>query len=284
MRTDVGVVLTDTHITASTGLLPPDATADDGAAIPLNKIQKWLGGKLTLTLQQATQELEPQDDGKRWLFHLGDILEGLHHDSTQVSTFNMATMRRCGVQTLKPWLAWCDYAFFQRGTGAHSGNAGADEESIADALSTLYPGKVQRDPVTGTYTTAHRTVRVQQVTCDLAHHPPSGTGREYLAHGPAGVLATSVLLDYTLTGDAPPTVVFRGHLHPRKGIYDTGWTYPVRAVICPSWKLIDELGSKRTPGAVNVVGAVFFRVTGARIDLWPVTYFPKRQKAWTETT
>ena len=88
----------------------------------------------------------------------------------------------------------------------------------------------------------------------------------------------------TLTGDAPPTVVLRGHLHPRKGIYDTGWTYPVRAVICPSWKLVDEHGSKRTPGAVNVVGAVFFRVTGARIDLWPVTYFPKRQKAWTETT
>lgn len=282
MRTDVGVVISDTHCLASTGLLTPEAVNDEGARITLNKAQTWLWKQWQATLQRAETELQPIHGGKRWFIHLGDMLEGLHHDSTQVATLNTAAMRRITAQTLRPWVKWSDYTFLLRGTPAHGGQAGADEESVAELLDAQEPHKVQKDLTTGMATTFHRRIEIGGAVFDVAHHPPSGTGREYLAHGPAGVLAMSVVLDHALTGAQPPDVALRGHLHPKKRCYDSGLTYPTRGIICPAWKLLDEFGAKRTPGAVNVVGALFFTVMGGQIQLWPVIYTPKRSKAWTE--
>lgn len=124
-RVDVGVILTDTHALAETGLLPPDARDDAGAKLQPNKAQVFVGKCWQTTLERAASELTPTDGGRKWLFHLGDMLEGLHHDSTQVATLNMAAMRRITAQALRPWVQWSDYTFLLRGTPAHAGHAAA---------------------------------------------------------------------------------------------------------------------------------------------------------------
>lgn len=133
MRDDVGVVLTDLHTVASSGLMPPDATDDEGARLKQNYAQAFVWRCWVKTRERAKQELVPTDGGKKWLFVLGDLMENRHHDTTQIATLNTASMRRITADVLLPWVEWSDEAFFTRGTEAHSGPAGADEESIVDS-------------------------------------------------------------------------------------------------------------------------------------------------------
>lgn len=217
------IVVNDTHCGCQMGLIPRDGVVvDGGGAYYPSPMQQ----KLWTWWEVFWGEWVPRVT-KREPYAVvvnGDPLEGNHHGAVSQITHNLKDQGEIAYQCFKPIAKKAEGGFYMlRGTEAHGGQSGADEEELAKRLGAIS----DRD---GRHARWELWKRLGPYLCHFTHHV--GTGPTALLNE-----VRLAFMDAGLMGLKPPNVVVRGHQHyfmeervSSKNGYCIG-------VVVPGWQL-----------------------------------------------
>lgn len=223
------IVISDTHIGCKVALCHPDGFELDGQG-------KYMPSKMQLKLWSMWEEFwskwvprvthgEPFD-----VVHNGDVVDGVHHNSTTQISHNHEDQRRHAIKILKPIVDKCGGRYYHiRGTEAHVGQSGENEEALARSINAL-PDE------SGMHARYELWIRVGGALVHLMHH--IGTT------GSAAYESTAVWKEqtegYVEAGrwkDEAPQIVVRSHRHRNievRGPCDNGYA---SSIVTPAWQL-----------------------------------------------
>ena len=234
------VVVSDLHVGCRVALAHPDGhEMDDGAIYQPTKLQQVMWA----WWEEFWHEWVPEvTHGEPYAVCLnGDCLDGVHHNSVTQWTHNLTYQRRAAVKILRPVVARCGGRYYHiRGTEAHAGKSGQDEEEIAQQL-----GAIPNDQ--GQYARYELWIRIGRGLAHVTHHIGTAGSMHYES--------TAVMREMSEAynesgrwGQEPPDWIVRSHRHrnievrvqTRKG-FATG-------LVTPGWQL-------KTPFAYRIAGA-----------------------------
>lgn len=193
----------------------------------------------------------------------GDVIEGLHHESTQIETSRVDVQEQWAVAIIESGLELAkfnnrgDRVYFVSGTPAHDGNGGQSLERVARAVLDLDANDSTR--------ASHDILRlsVNGVRFDVTHKPGSGPGSRAHTLGNAfhGWLR-SLYFSALEEGQLPPRYVLTAHHHNylRRDVHATRGHVALTGIICPSWKVKDEYVYRVAPFALSSIGMLAFDV------------------------
>ncbi len=178
----------------------------------------------------------------------GDVIDGVHHNSTTQISHNIKDQMRVAVALLEPIVEKCQGRFYMvRGTNVHVGESGVNEETIAEELKAI-PNE------DGQFARWELWIRVNKGLCHLMHH----IGTTGSAHYESTAILKELVESYVEAGRnnlEPPDVVARSHRHRYAEVRlptDTGYGI---SFTTPGWQL-------KTPFAYKIPGG---RVTTPQI-------------------
>lgn len=232
------VVVSDLHCGCQLGLCPPGGIMlDNGGRYRPSRPQE----KLHELWAYFWDEWVPNATrGEPYAVLInGDSLDGVHHRSVTQISHNLETQRRIGYEILAPVRDRATKLYMVRGTEAHVGQSGQDEEELAKDLGAV------RDE--GGRCSRHELwVQVGRALVHAAHHIGTTGSMAYETSAVMKELA-ELFADSARWGDSPPDVVVRSHRHrhieistPTRNVYG-------RAFTTAAWQL-------RTPFAFKVPG------------------------------
>jgi hypothetical protein len=241
------VVVSDTHIGCKLGLCRPDGAAvDDGGVYHPSKLQR----KLWEFWEQFWGEWVPTvTKGEPFaVVHNGDAIDGVHHGSTTQWSHNLDDQGEHAYRVLRDVVTLCEGRYYHvRGTEAHVGKSGAEEERLARRLGAVRNAE-------GQSARWELWMRVAGSLCHFLHHIGT-TGSA--AHESSAINAelAAMITDSGRWGQEPPLILARSHRHRSfevRGPAEHGY---VTAFTTAAWQL-------KTPFAYKVPGA---RVTTPQI-------------------
>lgn len=235
------IVVSDTHCGCGLGLMPPRMRRDEGATIIPSEFQQ----QLWAMWQEFWDEWVPSvTRGEPFaVVHNGDAIDGVHHNSTTQLTHNLHSQRLIAEDCLKPIVELCEGRYFHiRGTEAHVGKSGAEEESLAMNLKAI-------PSADGHFARYDLWLRIgpDNDLIHLLHH--IGTT------GSAAYEATAVHKELTESfneaarwGSQPASIIVRSHRHRHIQTVMPWAKGEARAVVTPAWQ-------GKTPFAWKIPGA-----------------------------
>jgi len=121
----------DLHRGSVLAPFPEGLLLEHGLPIGQNPVQAWIDAKWREWHDWAGKLAQ----GRRVIrIFNGDLCEGRHHRQAELITNNLALQRRAAKQAIEDVRQEGDLLFLVRGTWAHAGAAGEDEETIAEML------------------------------------------------------------------------------------------------------------------------------------------------------
>lgn len=169
----------------------------------------------------------------------GDSLDGVHHNSTTQISHDLGDQSKIAKAVLLPVVERAEKFYMLRGTEAHGGQSGVEEERLAEKLKAVRTN----------YQHATHELWLEVGSC-LIHflHTIGTTGSAaYESSGPQKELVNA----YTEAGQwgrRPPNVVVRSHRHRNIKIeIPTSAGYGI-VMVTPGWQL-------KTPFAYKIAGA-----------------------------
>ncbi len=242
------VVVSDIHAGCRLGLYPVDdpITLDEGGPYQASRLQRvtWAWW------QEFWGQWVPlfAHNEPFAVVVNGDAVDGVHHGSTTQISQNLADQEEIAYRILKPVVDACDGRFYLlRGTEAHGGKSGVDEERLAKRL-----GAVKDQD--GRYARWSLWLRAGRGLCHFSHHISTASSMAYETSALRKELE-QMYVNAAQTGQEPPDIVVRSHRHRR---VDTSMdTYKGRAVafVTDGWQL-------KTPFSHRIMGG---RVTEPQI-------------------
>ena len=235
------VVVSDTHCGCGLGLMPPGLRLDDGASVGQSPFQRQLWGMW----EEFWNEWVPEATrGEPYVVvHNGDAIDGVHHNSTTQITHNLGTQRLMAESCLQPIVDQCEGRYFHiRGTEAHVGKSGTEEEALARNLKAI-------PSADGHHARYDLWLRIgpNNDLIHLLHH--IGTT------GSAAYEATAVHKELTESfneaarwGNQPASIIVRSHRHRHIQTVMPWRNGEARAVVTPAWQ-------GKTPFAWKIPGA-----------------------------
>lgn len=202
------IVFSDTHCGCRLGLCPPDPIHLDGGGTyhaSSFQLQMWEMWRefWDVWVPQVTRG-ESYD-----VVHNGDAVDGVHHNSTTQISHNHEDQQRIAELALRPVVERCKALggtyYHIRGTEAHVGQSGENEERLARSL-----GAKPNDE--GQYARFDLWKRVGSCLVHTLHHIGSTSSA---AHETSAVNAelASENGEAARWGREPPDVVIRSHRH-----------------------------------------------------------------------
>lgn len=236
------VVVSDLHCGSQLGLCTPVVSLDGGGSYTASP------GQLVLysAWQKFWNEWVPQvTRGEPFAVVInGDSTDGNHHRSTDQISHNLADQQRIAFDLLCPVRDMCDgRLFLVRGTEAHVGPSGENEERLAKALGAI-PDENNR------FARNELWIQVGEGLVHILHH----IGTTGSAHYESSAVMRELTEEYTEAGRnryAPPDVVVRSHRHRYLKVEVPTADGLGISVTTPGWQL-----------KTNYV----FRLAGARIS------------------
>ena len=231
------MLVSDTHIGCRLGLCPEKGVPLDEGFYHPSRAQKivWKWWEEFWRWVEHTTNGEPYS-----VVFNGDALDGVHHSSVTQWSHNMEDQRRAAQMVLGPIAKKAARYYHIRGTEAHVGKSGQDEEALGKALGAI-PNEdgqharwdlwLRSGPYLGHYT--HHIAGV--------HSPMSEA---------TGIHAELVqaFVEAGRWGDEPPDYVARSHRHRQYEVrFATQKGYAL-GVISPAWQL-------KTPFTHKITGA-----------------------------
>jgi hypothetical protein len=207
LNKDIALVcISDLHVGSVVGLWPPSGvTLDEGGQVVLNRVQQqlWRWWK-----DEFWSEFVPARCKKRQrvLVVNGDLVEGTAHNAAALCAPDAADQRKAAIHLLGQERRKGDLLYVVRGTEAHAGLSGGDEEAIAQALGC------PQDKATGQYSRWHLVFKCNGVIVDFAHH--IGMSTSPVSEGTA--LTTQLVLAMREAGQwggVLPDLLVRSHRH-----------------------------------------------------------------------
>jgi len=215
------IVIGDTHCGSSVGLLPPGVEMDEGKPLPLNPTQEWLWESWNNFWAWAYGTLGSEPFA---LVHIGDMIDGRHHGTTQLASGNLSVQARIAVAALQGPVNKATKTFFIRGTEAHVGQSAEFEEMTARQL-------VKADEKSKPVTRWDLWVELGADLIHFAHHISTTSSHAYKSSPLMRLMAAS----FGAAGEhgfKPPTIMVRGHCHD----YTEVKRAHCRVVTCPCWQ------------------------------------------------
>lgn len=223
------IVFSDTHIGCKLALVHPDgAELDEGGLYKPSPLQL----KLWAIWEQFWQEWVPRvTHGEPFaVVHNGDAIDGSHHHATTQWTQNLADQRRHAERILKPVVEACEGRYYHiRGTEAHVGQSGTEEEQLAKSLGAIKSKE-------GHHARWELWKRLGDNLIHFTHHIGTTSSA---AHETSAVNAelASAFNEAGRWGHAPPQIIVRSHRHRSCEIrMPAKWGYAT-AFVTPAWQL-----------------------------------------------
>lgn len=216
------VVIGDTHFGSSVGLCPPRVKTADGQTVVYSAAQDelwrhWL---------EFWRKFVPRAlDGRPYvLVHNGDLVDGNHHRTTQLTDANVAIQQRIAEQVMAPLVAGSVGYYQIAGTEAHTGNGSCLEESVAKHLGAV-------PDASGRYARQELWIEMGGKVVHFAHHIATSSATAYKS-SPLMRLMAQAFADAGEWGLRPPDVCVRSHCHDYTKVQRSNHT----VVTCPSWQ------------------------------------------------
>ena len=234
------VVFSDTHVGCKLALCHPDgAELDDGGIYMPSKSQL----KIWSMWEEFWGEWVPRvTRGQPFtVVHNGDVVDGVHHNSTTQWSHNLGDQVNHAYKILKPVVEACEGRYYHiRGTEAHVGKSASEEERLARLLNAI-PNEE------GQFARYELRLRLGGRLCHFLHHIGTTSSSAHEASAINAELA-AMYADAGRFGREPPMVVCRSHRHrcgeirlPAHGGYAT-------SMVTACWQL-------KTPYAWKIAGA-----------------------------
>lgn len=265
----------DIHAGSTVAVCPPVFAREDGGSYQASKAQKELY-RLWLKYHALVKEAVGGSTRRKKKFYLlvkGEVIDGDHHDTSQLITRNQVTQLKIAHRLFEPFFDLKpDRVFIIRGTPAHSGESSMWDEEFAKDTGA------EPDTENGTHSWYWLPAVWEGVRFDIAHHGRAG-GRPWTESNGANGLAAQIIFDYVKTGDKPPDLALRGHVHKNP---DSGDNFATRVIHTPSWQLQTAFGNRIGPGQILPIGAHIIECDKGQYDIHKVVAYPKRRQPWTE--
>lgn len=251
------------HAGSTVGLCPAENSImlDDGGHYEPSSYQKEIW-KHWVEFWRTTKQIATEENSEVVMVFLGDIMDGNHHQTTQIVSSNIAATQmmiaqECIDKAINTLGGAMSSMVFIRGTEAHAGKSGQYEE----ALARLYEKAVE---VNGKKSHWGLTINMGNISIDLAHHGRIGQRAWTKLSGPASIGAETII-HCSIARQNVPDYVIRGHYHQWA---DTGDTFPKPRVIqIPSWQIPTAYVHRISPinyTRISVGGVIISEQSGAR--------------------
>lgn len=251
-------------------LCPPAVTTEDGGTYRANCGQLEIY-RIWQHYWDEVKRLRGTGRKKRSLYIVinGEVIDGDHHNTTQLITRNCVTQLAIAAQTFESvWKLKPDHIFVVRGTEAHSGQNGQWDEAFGRDIGAEKDGDC--------YSWWWLPLEIEGVLFDIAHHGRAGS-RQWTEPTGANTLAAEITMYCARTGQRIPDLALRGHVHKTPDSYDN---YPVRVVHNPSWQFSTGHGNRIAPGLLLPIGGNIILVDDDQYEVKKVHYRPKRRQPW----
>ena len=244
------VVVSDLHSGCRVALCHPDgADLDDGGTYMPSKVQL----KLWAYWRQFWDEFVPLvTKGEPWdMLVNGDAIDGVHHNSTTQISNNLEDQGDLAHKILKPEVERCKAGggayYHVRGTEAHVGKSGVEEERLAKRLGA-------KPNAEGQHARYDLWKTVGPKLCHFLHHVGTTGSAAYEATAVHKELTES-FVEAARWGERPPDLIGRAHRHrcieiqiPTGKAGRFGEVSHAIAVVTPAWQ-------GKTPFAWKIPGA-----------------------------
>jgi len=270
MKVTYTCVVSDLHAGSNAGLCPPEVLLDGGGMYGANpqqkKVWEWYLYFCNKFVPWVTR-------GKKYdLVINGDAIEGIHHKSIAYITGNKTVHNRIAKQSLDYLTPGAANVYYVKGTEAHGGASGENEEALAEMI------KAKKDK-NGDFA---RFDLWQETPAGLIHylHHIGTTGR---SHFETSALMAELIEEYVEAGryhEEPPACIVRSHRHRYIGIDVPTDTSDAKAVITPGWQLKTPFTWK-IPGAritTPMLGGVVIETVGQFINTYPCYWKVERSE------
>lgn len=240
------IVISDTHAACRLALVPDTPIhLDGGGTYRPSKFQK----QLWRLWREFWDEWVPEvTKGEAYdVVHNGDALDGVHHHSTTQISHNLEDQHRIAEAVLLPVAERCRASggtyYHIRGTEAHAGQSGENEERLARALKA----KPNSEGQYARFDLWKRVGTQKGPLVNCLHHVGT-TGSA--AHEASAVNAelTAMYVEAARWGKVPPDFIVRSHRHRSIAVELNSARGYAAAIVTPAWQ-------GKTPFAWKVPGA-----------------------------
>ena len=223
------VIVSDIHAGCQFGLCPPGDIQLDGGGI-------YRASPLVLKMWSWWEEFWGEwvpnvTRGEPYAVIVnGDSTDGRHHGTTTQISQNLSDQRKIAYSILRPIVEKCDGHFFMiRGTEAHTGAAGENEETLAQELGAI-PDE------NGNYARNELWLRIGGRLAHILHQISTAGSAAYEMTALSREFAIQVE-EAGRWGKEMPDFIIRAHRHRHGKIEPT--TANIRCVVAvtPGWQL-----------------------------------------------
>ncbi len=175
----------DTHCGSTLGLIPPKPLQlhEGGEYLP-SKAQRIIWNQWEYNWELIRKE---RKNSNLIIVHDGDVVEGIHHESTQINSSRVDEHETIASMCLdfamqKAKFGKGDKYYQVAGTEEHAGNGSSSEERVAqdfDGVVPVYENQGFGDKKNGRYTWDGLLRTVNGVLFDIAHHGGSVGSRAW---------------------------------------------------------------------------------------------------------
>lgn len=224
------VVISDIHAGCKLGLCPPEGlNLDEGGRYLPSEPQT----KVWAMWEHFWNVWVPHvcHDEPYVIVFNGDAIDGVHHGAVTQITHNLTFQKQLAYNILAPQVTnkQCVGYYHIRGTEAHGGKSGAEEEALASWLGAM-PNEL------GQFARYELWYQLGEALVHFAHHIGATGSAAYESTAVMRELVTA----YTEAGrwhDQPPDVVVRGHRHRQSEVrVPTRLGYGI-SFTTPGWQL-----------------------------------------------
>ena len=251
-KTKLLVLFSDLHVGSTTALFPEGFITKTGNGILLNPYQKWL---LACWHEAQRYVAKVCAEDPYGLVLNGDVIEGIHHKTTQIVSASVEDQFSAAIKLLEPVVQKADYTFMVNGTECHTGDL---EDSIAGVLEAV------KNPETKRHSFDRLTLDIHGVRCVFRHHI-AGATRRSLAASALGVQLAEEQVEAALNGEKVPSVICAAHRHKFSWYEDESGL----CLVTPPWQLLTRHGHKVVSAARTKCGVVILDWRGLPIGSKP---------------
>lgn len=241
IQTDVRdiVVISDTHCGCRLGLCPPGGVSlDDGGTYHTSKLQDKLWAiykEFCDSWLPSVLQNRPFD-----LVHNGDVIDGVHHDSTTQISHNLYDQNNIAVLSLKDLVQRARKYYHIRGTEAHVGKSGVEEERVARDLGAVPNSE-------GQFARYDLWLKRHDKIFHFLHHVGTVSSNAYEASA-VGKELNEEINEAGRWGRPIPDCIVRSHRHRYIEVALPTYKGKTYAFVTPAWQL-------KTPFTFKVAGA-----------------------------
>ena len=278
LETNNIIVISDTHCGCRLGLMPPEGiTLDEGGRYKPSKIQKKMHAMWTEFWESWVPEATRGEDFI--VIHNGDALDGTPHSSKSGVSSNTADQQNIAYELLAPIVELCGGNYYAiRGTEAHVGKSGEQEEQLAARLGAIPNSEGQHSRFELRKAIGPKKAR-KIVHC--LHHIGTTGSPSAEASAVCSELVNS-FVESARWGTRPPSVVVRSHRHRNIGIQ-----FPVQDAVDThetgtAWSFTTPAWQAKTPFVYKIPGGRLSTPQfGGVLIRWAHDELFVRPKVWT---